>query len=93
MKREKPNKIWVDADACPKAIKEIIFKLSKRTNINVILVANSYQTVPNTDLIKLIVVDKGFDAADMHIIDQVEANDIVVSADIPLVSQVLKKKR
>ena len=92
MKKEKPKKIWVDADACPKAIKEIIFRLSKRTNIQVVLVANSYQNIPTSDFIRLMVVDKGFDAADIHIIDQVEANDIVISADIPLVSKVLKKK-
>jgi uncharacterized protein YaiI (UPF0178 family) len=92
MPKHKPNKIWIDADACPKAVKEIIFKVSRRLNISVILVANSYQTIPQSDLIKLIVVDKGFDAADQHIIDQVEIHDIVITADIPLAAKVLKKK-
>ncbi len=92
MPRHKPNKIWIDADACPRAIKEIIYKVSRRLNISIILVANDYQLIPCSDLIKLIVVDKGFDAADQYIIDQVEAHDIVITADIPLAAKVLKKK-
>jgi uncharacterized protein YaiI (UPF0178 family) len=92
MPKHKPNTIWIDADACPKAVKELVFKVSQRLNINVILVANSYQTLPKSDLIKLTVVDKGFDAADQHIIDQVEIHDIVITADIPLAAKVLKKK-
>lgn len=92
MPKHKPNKIWIDADACPKAVKEIIFKTSRRLNIPIILVANSYQTIPESDLIKLIIVNNGFDAADEHIIDQVEIYDIVITADIPLAAKVLKKK-
>ncbi|MFA6916779.1 MAG: YaiI/YqxD family protein [Parachlamydiales bacterium] len=92
MPKHKPNTIWVDGDACPKAVKEIIFKTSRRWNISVILVANSYQVIPQSTLIKLIVVDKGFDAADQHIVDQVEIHDIVITADIPLAAKVLKKK-
>ena len=92
MPKHKPHKIWIDADACPKAVKEIIFKASHRWNIPIILVANSYQFIPQNDLIKLIVVDKGFDAADQHIVDQIEMHDLVITADIPLAAQVLKKK-
>lgn len=92
MPKYKPNTIWIDADACPRAVKEIVFKVSHRLQIKIILVANSYQTIPRDDLIKLIVVDKGFDAADLHIIDQVEAHDIVITADIPLAAEVLKRK-
>ena len=92
MPKYRPNKIWIDADACPKAVKEIVFKTSRRLNINIILVANSYQNIPHSDLIQLIVVNKGFDAADQHIIDQVEIHDIVITADIPLAAKVLKKK-
>jgi uncharacterized protein len=55
-------------------------------------VANAYQNIPQNDLIQLIVVDKGFDAADQHIIDRVEIHDIVITADIPLAAKVLKKK-
>jgi len=92
MLKHKPNKIWIDADACPKTVKEIVFKTSRRLNMSVILVANAYQTIPRSDLIQLIVVNKGFDAADQHIIDQVEIHDIVITADIPLAAKVLKKK-
>ena len=92
MLKNKPNKIWIDADACPKAVKEIVFKTSRRLNINIILVANTYQNIPQSSLIELIVVHKGFDAADEHIIDRVEIHDIVITADIPLAAKVLKKK-
>jgi len=92
MTKHKPNTIWIDADACPRAVKELIFKVSLRLNISVILVANSYQSIPQSSLIKLIVVDKGFDAADQYIIDVVEIHDIVITADIPLAAKVLKKK-
>lgn len=92
MPRHKPNTIWIDADACPKAVKEIVYKTSLRLNIKIVLVANEYQYIPPSDLIRLIVVDKGFDAADKHIVDQVEIHDVVITADIPLAAQVLKKK-
>ncbi len=92
MPKYKPNKIWIDADACPKAVKEIVFKTSQRLKINIILVANSYQNIPHNDLIQLVVVSNGFDAADQHIIDQVEIHDIVITADISLAAKVLKKK-
>lgn len=91
MPKHKPNAIWIDADACPKAVKELIFKTSRRLNLAVVLVANSYQNIPTSDFIKLIVVDKGFDAADQHIIDQVLMHDIVITADIPLAAKVLEK--
>lgn len=92
MARHKPNKIWIDGDSCPKAVKEIIYKSSKRLNINIIVVANSYQLIPQSELIKLTIVSKGFDAADQHIIDLVEIHDLVITADIPLAAEVLKKK-
>lgn len=92
MSKHKVNKIWIDGDSCPKAVKEIVFKASVRLNISIIVVANSYQIIPYSNLIKLIVVDKGFDAADQHIIDQVEIYNIVITADIPLAAKVLKKK-
>jgi uncharacterized protein YaiI (UPF0178 family) len=91
MAKHRPNKIWIDADACPKAVKEIVFKTSHRLKIPVILVANSYQFIPYSDLIRLMVVHKGFDAADLHIIEQVEMYDIVITADIPLAAKVMEK--
>ncbi len=92
MKKCRPNKIWIDGDACRKAVKEMVFKSGRRLNISIVLVANSYQIVPTSELIQLIVVDKGFDAADQHIIDKVEIHDIVITADIPLAAKVLEKK-
>ena len=92
MPKHRPNKIWIDGDACPKPVKEIIFKTSRRLNIPVILVANTYQLLPISSLIQLIVVGKEFDAADQYIAGQVEIHDIVITADIPLAANVLKKK-
>ena len=92
MPRFKPHTIWIDADACPRTVKEIIFKTSRRLNIHVVLVANSYQFIPQSDLIRLIIVDSGFDAADLHIVEQVAMHDLVITADIPLAAAVLKKK-
>lgn len=92
MPRHKPNKIWIDADACPRAVKEIVYNTGVRLGIPVLVVANDYQFIPKSDLIKMIVVDKGFDAADQHIVDQVGMHDIVITADIPLAAKVMKKK-
>lgn len=87
----KPNKIWIDADACPKTVKEISFKASFRLNIPLILVANSYQTIPHNDLIRLIIVDKGSDVADQYIIENVYKNDLVITSDIPLAAKIVEK--
>lgn len=92
MPKHRPNNIWIDADSCPRAVKEIVYKTSQRLSINIVLVANDYQNIPQSSLIRLIVVDKGFDAADKHIVDLVEIHDIVITADIPLAALVLKKK-
>ena len=89
--KHKAKKIWIDADACPKAVKEIVFKAVFRLNIPLMLVANSYQTIPHSDLIRLIIVDKGSDVADQYIIDHVEHHDLVVTADIPLAAKVVEK--
>ena len=56
--KQKPTTIWIDADACPKTVKEIVFKASYRLNIKLILVANSYQTIPHSELIRLVIVGK-----------------------------------
>jgi uncharacterized protein YaiI (UPF0178 family) len=84
-------KIWVDADACPKIIKELLFKTVIRKKINLILVANSYVPYPNSNFIKCIQVSSGFDKADQHIIDEVEQNDLVITQDIHLAHEVLTK--
>jgi uncharacterized protein len=92
MAKHKPSKIWIDADACPKAVKEMVFKASCRLKIDVTLVANAYQFTPDNALIRLVVVGKGEDVADQYIIDHVEAHDLVVTADIPLAAKVVEKK-
>ena len=84
-------KIWVDADACPGVIKEILFRVADRLEIQVTLVANKLLRVPPSRFIKAIQVPAGFDVADNEIVRLTEAGDLVVTADIPLASDVLKK--
>lgn len=91
MKKNKPTKIWIDADACPKAIKEIVFKASARLTLPVYLVANSTLSVPLHELVKLIVVGKGDDVADQYIVDNVAAGELVITADIPLAAKIVEK--
>ena len=84
-------RLWIDADACPKLVKEVIYKSSSRLNFEVILVANSYQSIPLSPLIKMVKVDLGADVADHYIIEHCESSDIVITADIPLASHIVKK--
>lgn len=85
------NKIWVDADACPNVIKEIIFRAANRTQTFVILVANQYISTPPSKFIKSIQVRQGFDVADDEIVKRLKAGDLVVTADIPLASDSIAK--
>ena len=71
MENVRDFKIWVDADACPKLVKEVIFKNAFRLNIEVVLVANSYLTVPLSPLIKMVKVDQGADVADFYIVEHI----------------------
>lgn len=87
----KPSQIWIDADACPKAIKEIIYRAAARKTIKITLVANSYQAIPQSELFELIIVGKGDDVADQYIIDHVNRDDLVITADIPLAAKVVEK--
>ena len=84
-------KIWVDADACPRAVKEIVFRASTRTDTPVVLVANTPVPLPKSPLASLVLVPEGLNVADAHIAEQVDASDIVVTADVPLASLVVKK--
>ncbi len=83
--------IWVDADACPKVIKEILFRAAERTGIPVTLVANRLLKTPPPPLISALQVADGFDVADSEIVRRVEAGDLVITADIPLAAEVLAK--
>ena len=84
-------KIWVDADACPVVIKEILYRAAIRTSIETILVANAWLRVPPSPHIRSVQVDKGFDVADNHIVQALQAGDLVITADIPLAAQVVAK--
>ena len=84
-------KVWIDADACPVVIKEILFKAARRTGIQLTLVANqSLQTPPDKNITSL-QVPQGFDVADDEIVKLVEAGDLVITSDIPLASEVIEK--
>lgn len=84
-------RIWVDADACPKAIKEILFRAAERVGVSLTLVANQPLQVPGSRYIRAVQVGAGFDVADNHIVRQSTAGDLVVTADIPLAAEVVAK--
>ena len=84
-------KIWVDADACPKAVKEILYRVAERTEIFVTLVANSPLHLHSSSFINLIQVGSGADIADDEIADKCEAGDLIITADIPLAARVVEK--
>lgn len=83
--------IWVDADACPVVIKEILFRAAERTKITTTLVANQFLRTPPSAYIKTVQVASGFDVADNHIVLALQAGDLVITADIPLAAQVVEK--
>ena len=83
--------IWVDADACPAVIKDILFRAADRTATPTVLVANQLLRVPPSPHIRAVQVPAGFDVADNHIAQQAQPGDIVVTADIPLAAQVVAK--
>ncbi len=84
-------KIWVDADACPVVIKEILFKAANRTGVETTLVANQSVRIPPSPHIHMLQVKSGFDVADDEIVKQVNAGDLVITADIPLAAEVIEK--
>jgi uncharacterized protein YaiI (UPF0178 family) len=84
-------KIWVDADATPVAIKEILFRAAERTGISMSLVANQPMRIPVSPLIDFILVDAGFDVADNEIVKRLTPGDLVITADIPLAADVIEK--
>lgn len=84
-------KIWVDADACPVVIKEILFKAAERTKIAVTLIANQHISTPNSQFIHFLQVPGGFDVADDEIVSRVGKGDLVITADIPLAAEAIDK--
>lgn len=84
-------KIWVDADACPVAIKDILFRAAQRTGTQLTLVANHDLRIPRSPNITMLKVTSGFDVADNEIVKRMGAGDLVVTGDIPLAAEVLDK--
>ena len=84
-------KIWVDADACPGVIKDILFRAAERRHITMTLVANQSLTTPPSQHIHMLQVPAGFDVADNEIVKRLDAGDLVITADIPLAAEVIEK--
>ena len=83
--------IWVDADACPRVIKEILFRAATRTRATLTLVANQMLAVPPSPFIRSVQVPAGFDVADNEIVRRLSAGDLVISSDLPLAAQVIER--
>jgi len=84
-------KIWVDADACPVVIKDILFKAAIRTTVQLTLVANQSIRTPSSRYISMLQVSSGFDVADNEIVKRVDTGDLVITGDIPLAAEVIEK--
>lgn len=85
------NKIWVDADACPRVIKDILYRAADRLQMPLVLVANQSLETPESRHIRSVQVAHGFDVADNYIVKQADPGDLVVTADIPLAADAIAK--
>ena len=85
-------KILIDADACPVAVKEILYKTAKRLKLELLLVANKFMRTPSSEFIQSIIVAEGPDEADDRIVEITMPGDLIISADIPLADRVIKKQ-
>ena len=83
--------IWVDADACPKVIKEILFRAATRTKIQLTLIANQMLAVPPSPFIRSVQVPAGFDVADNEIVRRAASGDLVITSDLPLAAELIEK--
>ena len=88
---EQQTQIWIDADACPVVIKDILFKAADRTETQITLVANHALHLPPSRYLSFIQVSAGFDVADNEIVKRLNAGDLVITADIPLADEVITK--
>jgi hypothetical protein len=84
-------RIWVDADACPQVVKEILFRAAERAQVLTTLVANATLRTPSSAFIRSVRVGKGFDVADHWIVQQMQSGDLVITADIPLAAAVIAR--
>ena len=91
MREMSVENIWVDADACPKVIKDILFRAADRVGVALTLVANQFVQVPKSRHIRSVQVPGGFDVADNYIVQQAKTGDLVITADIPLAAEVVEK--
>ncbi|EOG1934566.1 YaiI/YqxD family protein [Providencia stuartii] len=83
--------IWVDADACPKVIKEVLYRAADREKVQITFVANQRLTVPPSAFLRTLQVSAGFDVADNEIVRRAQLGDLVITADIPLAAEVMEK--
>jgi uncharacterized protein YaiI (UPF0178 family) len=84
-------RIWVDADACPRPVKEILYRAAERVRVRLTLVANRSLWIPRSELIDSVQVPSGFDVADGRILEWVQPGDLVVTADVPLAAEIVSK--
>ena len=84
-------RIWVDADACPKVVKDMLFRAAERVGVELVLVANQPLQVPRSRHVRTLQVPAGFDGADQRIVAELTAGDLVITADIPLAALVIRK--
>ncbi len=83
--------IWVDADACPVVIKEILFRAANRSRTRTTFIANQFMRIPKSEFLGFVQVEQGFDIADNEIVRRATAGDLVITADIPLAAEVIEK--
>ena len=83
--------IWVDADAMPKAVKEVLYRAGQKRRIEVVFVANAWLTIPQSEFLRSVRVSKGADVADDYIAEHCEQGDLVISADVPLAARVVER--
>lgn len=91
MKNSSDLKIWIDADACPRAVKDLVFRASERLKIAVVLVADRPVARGGSPLISTVVVPRDMDSADRHIVEKMQPGDLVVTADLPLAAAVVEQ--
>lgn len=84
-------RIWVDADACPRAVKEMLYRAADRVKVEVVLVANQPLRLPRSRYVRSVVVGRGFDVADEHIVESVEPGDLIITADVPLAAAAVER--
>lgn len=83
--------VWVDADACPRAVKDVLYRAAERRRVPLVLVANQFLRTPPSSFISTMQVPGGFDEADRSILERVESGDLVITADIPLADAIIAK--